>query len=111
MTMTEEMIADVARHAARGARITFGDHEIAVQPAFARLSLREAARDAAAKKLQRDVTDADLRDRDKTASLAKALHLEVQAGHGAGKITTAIFEALCEDQLIQPTFVYDFPTE
>ena len=30
---------------------------------------------------------------------------------GAGKITTAIFEALCEDQLIQPTFVYDFPTE
>ena len=28
-----------------------------------------------------------------------------------GKIATAIFEALCEDRLIQPTFVYDFPTE
>jgi len=35
----------------------------------------------------------------------------VQAGHGAGKIATAIFEALCEDRLIQPTFVHDFPTE
>ena len=30
---------------------------------------------------------------------------------GAGKITAEIFEALCEDDLIQPTFVYDFPTE
>ena len=30
---------------------------------------------------------------------------------GPGKITAAIFEALCEDDLIQPTFVYDFPTE
>jgi lysyl-tRNA synthetase class 2 len=30
---------------------------------------------------------------------------------GAGKIATAIFEALCESSLVQPTFVYDFPTE
>ena len=30
---------------------------------------------------------------------------------GAGKIAAGIFEALCEEQLIQPTFVYDFPTE
>jgi lysyl-tRNA synthetase class 2 len=39
------------------------------------------------------------------------LGLEVDPGHGAGKITTGIFEALCEDALVQPTFVYDFPTE
>ena len=32
-------------------------------------------------------------------------------GSGAGKIATAIFEALCEASLVQPTFVYDFPTE
>ena len=36
---------------------------------------------------------------------------EVDPGYGAGKITTEIFERLCEDRLIQPTFVYDFPTE
>ena len=28
-----------------------------------------------------------------------------------GKIATEIFERLCEERLIQPTFVYDFPTE
>jgi lysyl-tRNA synthetase class 2 len=34
-----------------------------------------------------------------------------QPGSGPGKITAAIFEALCEDDLVRPTFVYDFPTE
>ena len=41
----------------------------------------------------------------------RELGLEVEPGHGAGKIATEIFERLCEDRLIQPTFVYDFPTE
>ena len=30
---------------------------------------------------------------------------------GAGKIASAIFEALWEENLVQPTFVYDYPTE
>ena len=46
-----------------------------------------------------------------SAAIAGELGLEVDPGHGAGKITTEIFERLCEDRLIQPTFVYDFPTE
>ena len=57
------------------------------------------------------ITADDLRDRDKAAAVAKALHFEVKAGHGAGKIATTIFEALWEKDLVQPTFVYDFPTE
>jgi lysyl-tRNA synthetase, class II len=35
----------------------------------------------------------------------------VESGWGAGKIATEIFERLVEDRLIQPTFVYDYPTE
>src|SRR6185295_16856643 len=78
---------------------------------FTRLSLRAAAREAASRRLGREVTDADLRDRDRAAAIARDLHVEIEPGHGAGKITTSIFERLCEDQLVQPTFVYDFPTE
>ena len=111
MRMTEEMIAAAARQAVGTEQITFGDHQISLQPPFTRLSLREAAREAASRRLCRDVADADLRDREKAAGLARELGLEVDPGHGAGKITTSIFEALCEASLIQPTFVYDFPTE
>ena len=52
-----------------------------------------------------------MRDRDTAASIARELHIEIEHGYGAGKIATEIFERLCEDRLIQPTFVYDFPTE
>jgi lysyl-tRNA synthetase, class II len=73
--------------------------------------LREAARLAASRKLGREIREADLRQRESVAKIATELHLEVKPADGAGKMTTTIFEQLCEDQLIQPTFVYDFPTE
>jgi len=111
MRMTEQMIATVARQTVGSEVITFGDHQISLTPPFTRLSLREGAREAAAKRLRRDVTDAELRDRDAVSRIARELGLEIDPGHGAGKITTEIFERCCEDRLVQPTFVYDFPTE
>jgi lysyl-tRNA synthetase class 2 len=111
MAMTEEMIGSVARQAIGTDRITFGEHEISLAAPFARLSLREAACDAASRRLQRAVSETDLRTRDAAAALARQLHVDVEPDDGAGTITTHIFEKLCEDQLIQPTFVYDFPTE
>jgi lysyl-tRNA synthetase, class II len=111
MRMTEQMIAATAQHAVGGTQVTFGDHQISLQPPFARLSLRDAAREAASRRLHREISDADLRDRATVAGLAAELGIEVDPGHGAGKITTAIFETCCEAALIQPTFVYDFPTE
>src|SRR5258708_29991590 len=111
MRMTEEMIAAVARQAIGRTQITFGEHQISLQPPFVRLSLRDAARAAASERLHRVVADADLRDRERAAGVARDLGIEIGAGHGAGKIATAIFEVLCESALIQPTFVYDFPTE
>jgi lysyl-tRNA synthetase class 2 len=111
MAMTEELIDHVARDATGSNVATFGEHQISLRPPYARLSLREAAREAASHRLHREVGAAELRDRAAAAGLARELGLEVEAGHGAGKIATAIFEALCEDRLIQPTFVYDFPTE
>ncbi len=111
MTMTEELIGTVAQQVVGTTDVTFGDHQISLAAPFARVSLREGAADAAAKRLGREVSVADLRDRDRAAAIARELGVEVEAGHGAGKIATSIFETLCEDRLVQPTFVYDFPTE
>jgi lysyl-tRNA synthetase class 2 len=57
------------------------------------------------------VTSAQLRDRDEAAGVARALELGVLKSHGAGRIATTIFEHLWEADLVQPTFVFDFPTE
>ena len=111
MTLTEDLVGTVARQATGSDQVTFGEHAISLSAPFARLSLREAASAAASTRLKRTVSVGELRDRLLAAALAQALGIEIEAGDGAGKIATSIFEALCEDQLIQPTFVYDFPTE
>jgi len=111
MRMTEEMIATVADKAIGTRQVTFGEHQISLEPPFVRLSLREAAREAASQRLHREVTDAEMRDRDAVAAIAAQLHIEIDPGNGAGKIATEIFERFCENRLIQPTFVYDHPTE
>src|SRR6185295_13834893 len=62
MLMTEELIAAVARQAVGTDQVVFGDHQISLAPPFARISLREGAREAASRRLKRDVGEADLRD-------------------------------------------------
>jgi lysyl-tRNA synthetase class 2 len=52
-----------------------------------------------------------LRSRESAAALAGELGIAVTRTDGAGHIAASIFEALCEADLVQPTFVYDFPTE
>src|SRR4029077_2590828 len=95
MTMTEELVGTVARQAIGADQIAFGEHQISLAAPFARVSLREAVAQAAGQRLNRGVTDADLRSGDTVAALARELHVEIEAGHGPGKITTGIFEALC----------------
>jgi len=51
-------------------------------------------------------------DFDEAKELAKEHHLEVQDHlYGVGHIINLFFEAYCEEDLIQPTFVYGHPIE
>jgi lysyl-tRNA synthetase class 2 len=111
MVMTEEMLSTVARESIGTDQIVFGEHQISLAPPYKRVSLREGARSAVSRTLGVEVTEADLRDRDRAAGLARKLRLDIKPGWGAGKIATEIFERLNEHDLVQPTFVYDFPTE
>ena len=111
MALTEEMLSAVAREAIGTDQVTFGGAAISLAPPYRRVSLREGARAAASARLSTDVPEPELRSRDTAAAIAQRLGIEIHPGWGAGKITTEIFERLNEDQLIQPTFVYDFPTE
>jgi lysyl-tRNA synthetase class 2 len=111
MAITEQLLADIAVKTIGTEELQYGDQKVSLSAPFRRLSMREAARDAAATRLGTPVAAGDLRGRDTAAALAARLGVDAGEGMGAGKIVAAIFEALCEDDLIQPTFVYDFPTE
>ena len=111
MVMTEEMLSQCAREAIGTDQIAFGEHRISLAPPYKRVSLRDGARTAASERLGTGVTDAELRQKESAAAIARRLHIELQPSWGPGKIATEIFERLHEDRLVEPTFVYDFPTE
>ena len=111
MAMTEEMLAFVAEHATGGLEVPYGEHAISFKAPFRRISLRHAAAEQAGARLGEPVAADDLRDRERALQIAGRVGLEVDAGAGAGKLAMDLFESLCEADLVQPTFVYDFPTE
>ena len=111
MSLTEAMLAAVARQATGSDQITYGEHTVSFAPPYARVLLRAAVRDAASARLGDTVSDAALRERNAAAALAARVGVGVPPAASAGKIVLTLFESLCEPALIQPTFVHDFPTE
>ena len=110
MDMTEAMLAFVAERAVGRLDVPFGEHSIAFRAPFRRISLRDHAAGAASARLGEPVTGEDLRHVEQASAVAARLGIEAP-GAGAGKLAMEIFETLCEHDLVQPTFVYDFPTE
>ena len=111
MTLTEELLGAVADAVLEGRECNFDGAEIALRPPFARVTLRAAVCAEAGQRLGRGVSEEELRDPGRCAGLASELGVEVAPGAGAGRITFELFETLCEQALVQPTFVHDFPTE
>jgi lysyl-tRNA synthetase class 2 len=111
MAFTEELLQHVAIKATGTDQHTFGEHAISLAPPFRRVSLRDGAAAAASKRLGTPVAADDLPSAEKAAALAERVGVAVHPGSGPGLIAANLFEALCEDDLVRPTFVYDFPTE
>ena len=111
MLLTEEMLAFVAERATGRTEVPHGEGTISFAAPFRRVSLRAAAAEAAGARLGEPIAADDLRDPTRAAGIADRLGIAVPPLTGAGKLAMQIFEALCEQDLVQPTFVYDFPTE
>jgi lysyl-tRNA synthetase, class II len=111
MALTEQMLQEVALKAVGADEVAFGAHTINLKAPFRRVSLREGARAAASRRLGVEVSEGELRSREAAAALAERLDIAIEPAMGPGKIAAEIFERLCEEDLVQPTFVYDFPTE
>jgi len=111
MAFTEELLTTVATRVIGTTEFPFGEQTINMAAPFRRVSLRHAAAEEASKRLGVTVTVDELRQLDSAQQIASRLHVEAPKGAGPGKIASNIFESLWETNLIQPTFVYDFPTE
>ncbi|MCL2035391.1 MAG: lysine--tRNA ligase [Oscillospiraceae bacterium] len=107
MDLIEELYKTVAQNVCGTGVITYQGTEIDIGAKWERLTMSEAVLKYAGVNPAGWKTDEDAR------AAAKEKNVEVEEGKIAAKghVLAAFFEAFCEDKLIQPTIIYDYPVE
>jgi lysyl-tRNA synthetase class 2 len=111
MNLTEQLLSYTVEKAIGRLEVEWSSHAISFRAPFKRAPYRQLVAEAAAARLGTSVDQAELRHASAIGAIARRLGVEVEAAWGAGKIATEIFEKIVEDSLMQPTFVFDYPTE
>ena len=104
MEFVEQMLKRVALALHGTTKVRIGEHTVDFAGPFRRVTMTDAIRE----KTGFDITgksEQELRE-----ACAK-LNVETDETMGKGKLIDAIFGAYCEQDLIQPTFVTDYPIE
>ena len=114
MKLTEEMLAQVAHDVNGSTKTTFNGQEVDFAN-WQRLSMREAIikfwpEKAGVKPEMKDFADAaSVGALVKRLNAAHTPHMPYDPSEPAGKTIAAMFEAVAEEHLVQPTILYDFP--
>lgn len=105
MEITEDMLAYVAEQVLGGTQFEYQGQVIDVEPPWERLDLREAIAER---------TGIDYQEHKDEKSLRKAMEqagLEATPGISRGKLIETVLERSVVPELIQPTFVIDYPRD
>ncbi len=104
MEFTEQMLEKVAMAVNGTTELTIGGRAISFKAPFRRLTMRDAI-------LEKTQFDIEGKDEEALRAACKELNVEVDATYGKGKLIDAIFGEYCEEHLVQPTFITDYPRE
>ncbi|MDQ1258038.1 MAG: lysyl-tRNA synthetase, class [Candidatus Hydrogenedentes bacterium] len=105
MDETEELFAAIIEAVTGGTSFVYQGETIEAKRPWKRLSLFGAIRDYAGIDLEQT------RDRAEAAAMAKSVGVEVDPAMGYGKIVDAVMSERVQPNLVQPTFLYDYPIE
>ncbi len=105
MTLTEGLISSLAREVVGSEQLPWGEQVISYAAPFRRLTMKDAIAEYGA--LDRH----QLEDGDSVRTLARAVHVEDVDKKSVGTLLGDLFEHYAEKQLIQPTFITDYPIE
>lgn len=106
MVLTEQLLEAAALAVHGHTKITYQGQEVDLTPPYCRLSMN----DAIIKYAQIDFSQIEDAAQAREAAAKRGLD-NLAAGMSRDEIMNACFEVFCEDKLIQPTFIYDYPLE
>lgn len=104
MDLVEEMVEKIALDIHGKTEVKVGDNMINFQRPWKRFTMYEAIE---------HFTGVDISQMDEATmtKTAKEMGVDVDSSMGRGKLIDEIFGEKCEAQLIQPTFITDYPVE
>ena len=103
MDITRELVQASALAAVGTLQVTFRGHEIDLGGTWPRVTVLGSVSEAVGEEVTLDRTD--------LLDIARRYDLPVDTSWPAGKVVLELFEKLVEPNLIQPTFVCDFPRD
>lgn len=104
MDFVEDMLSQCAHDVADASTVTVGENQISFAKPYTRLTMADAI-------MQYGNIDIEGKSEDELGTAAKILGCEVTANMGVAKLIDAIFGVCVEKNLIQPTFIIDYPIE
>ena len=105
MELTESMFRYLAEKVCGSTKISYNGIEIDFGKPFERLTMNDAIKKYAG--IDFDAVETD----EEAKQLAKEHHIEFENRHTKGDIINLFFEEYCEKELIQPTFITEYPAE
>jgi len=115
MDLTQNMIVQTAKDVTGGSKTKWGEHEIdwAVSN-WGRMTMREAIIQFWPEKAGAKPQMSDFASHDSVKALVERFnavhpHMAYDPSEPTGKTVAALFEAVAEERLVQPTIIYEFP--
>ena len=106
MVLIEDMMSEISVGIHKSESIIYQEKEINFKGPFHRMTMEEAII-----KYNPDLNKENIRDKAYLENYANQLSIKIEETYNAGKIQAEIFEKTCEENLVEPTFIYAYPTE
>ena len=104
MRFVEKMLSRISMKVNGTTTVKIGDNEVNFGGRYRRLPILKAIKEYAG-------VDVKGMSEDELRNTCRKLNVEIEPSMGKGKLIDAIFGEYCEKNLIQPTFVTDYPVE
>lgn len=104
MQITEQMVEHITREVTGGTTVEYEDEELDMSAPWQRLTMRESLIEHAGFDVE-ELSDKQIRD------LMREHNAELESDYERGLAIAELFEEIVESELIQPTFITDYPRE
>jgi lysyl-tRNA synthetase class 2 len=105
MSLTENLIAHIAKEVTGSTKVTYGEYEIDLQPEWTRLHMVDAIKERTGVDFWQEMTVEEAR------AHAAEHNVEINNNMTVGHIINEFFEQKVEEHLIEPTFIFGHPVE